>query len=130
MKFTKFTKLTLGFLSFTSVLAVVPFGVTSAMAQCLQADVSVQYNISGSQQPTKRSNDVVMESEGRCTGNASVTRGVQGNVGGNGQVEQYRQVRHRQTGGGNNATGIDGSTVQMRSNVGIDVYNPADNFHP
>jgi hypothetical protein len=98
----------------------------SAIAQCVQADVSVQYNISGSRQPTNRTNDVDMQSDPGCVGNTSVTTGIQGNVGGNGPVEQHRQVRHRQTGG--NPYGLPGNTVQIKSNVGVDVYNPADNI--
>jgi hypothetical protein len=100
----------------------------STLAQCLQGDVSLQYNISGSQQPTRRTNDVVMESDRGCTGNRSVTTGVQGNIGGTEPVEQHRRVRHEQRGGQGNKTGVNGSTVQIRSNVGVDVYNPADNF--
>ena len=57
-----------------------------AMAQCVQADVSVQYNISGSREPTERDNDVDLQSEADCRGNASVTTGVQGNIGGNDRV--------------------------------------------
>lgn len=121
----KLTGFTLGLLSFSSVLTLESVLTSPATAQCVQADVSVQYNVSGSKQPTKRSNDVVMESNESCTGNTSVTRGVQGNVGGNGQVEQHRQVRHRQQGNRTNSTGSNGSTVQIRSNVGVDVYNPA-----
>lgn len=112
----------LSFLGFTAYLS------HSATAQCVQTDVSVQYNISGSREPTRRSNDVVMESDGSCRGNASVTTGVQGNVGGNGPVEQHRQVYHRQQGSTNNPTGVNPSTVQIKTNVGIDVYNPADNL--
>ena len=66
-----------------------------------------------------------MQSNGDCRGNTSVTTGVQGNVGGNGPVRQDRKVRHRFEGGD---TGDGGSTVQIRSNPQIDVYNPADNL--
>jgi hypothetical protein len=111
-----------GFMALSSVLPKV------ATAQCVQADVSVQYNISGSKQPTKRSNDVIMESNPTCTGNASVTTGVQGNIGGEEPVEQHRQVYQRQTGGNGNGTGINGPTVQIRTNAPIDVYNAADKF--
>ncbi len=100
----------------------------SANAQCVQADVSLQYNISGSREPTERSNNVVMESEPGCTGNTSITTGVQGNIGGTNRVEQHRQVRHVQKGSRGNPTGVNGSTVQIRSNVGVDVYNPAARF--
>ena len=125
----KLTGLAIGLLSFSSLLTVESVFTDSVAAQCVQADVSVQYNISGSKKPTKRSNDVVMESEGSCTGNASVTTGVQGNIGGNGRVEQHRRVRHRQRRGDSKGSGINGSTVQTRTNVGIDVYNPADNLN-
>jgi hypothetical protein len=117
------TKLFIGLLTFLAMGHYSP-----VQAQCLQSDVSLQYNISGSQQPTQRTNDVVMESDRGCTGNRSVTTGVQGNVGGTNPVEQHRRVRHEQKGGQGNRTGVNGSNVQIRSNVGVDVYNPADNF--
>ncbi|RMF27411.1 MAG: hypothetical protein D6756_01970 [Cyanobacteria bacterium J083] len=94
--------------------------------QCLQADVSVQYNISGSRRPAERRNDVTMESEPNCQGNVSVTTGVQGNVGGRGKVIQNRRVHHRHRNSNPDSTG--GSTLKIINNVGIDVYNPADNL--
>ncbi|ACK66312.1 hypothetical protein PCC8801_2293 [Rippkaea orientalis PCC 8801] len=97
-------------------------------AQCIQGDVSIQYNISGSQKPTTRTNDVVMEKNPKCSGNSSITTGVQGNRGGKTPVEQHRRVHQVQTGGQGNPTGIDGSTVQIRSNVQVDVDNPTDRF--
>ncbi|MGK7953362.1 MAG: hypothetical protein AB4368_32400 [Xenococcaceae cyanobacterium] len=119
----KFNRVTLGLLSLMSFLGV--FAVTrSASAQCVQADVSVQYNISGSRQPAEQSNDVDFDSNGRCRGNASITTGVQGNEGGTGRVIQRRVVRHRFT--GDNDDRSDGSTIQIQSNPTIDVYNAAD----
>lgn len=119
----KFNRITLGLLSLISFLGV--FSLTSsAEAQCVQADISVQYNISGSRQPTQRSNDVDFGSRGNCRGNASVTTGVQGNEGGTGRVTQRRVVRHRSMGSGNDGSG--GSTIQIKSNPAIDVYNAAD----
>lgn len=119
----KFNRLTLGLLSLISFLGV--FTITrSAAAQCVQADISVQYNISGSRQPTERNNDVDFGSSGNCRGNASVTTGVQGNEGGRGRVTQRRVVRHRFTGDGDDRAG--GSTIQIKSNPTIDVYNAAD----
>lgn len=98
-----------------------------ALAQCVQADVSVQYNISGSRTPTQRHNDVNLQSHDACQGNASVTTGVQGNEGGTGRVRQSRVVRHRVNNGDvKNNSG--GSTVQIISNPAIDVYNAADNL--
>lgn len=122
----QFKALTLGFLATSSFLTIGSFVSDSAVAQCVQADVSVQYNISGSKEPTDRSNDVDMESDPSCRGNASVTRGVQGNIGGDGPVRQHRTVRHRQQSIGDSDEGNGGSTVQIRSNPGIDVYNPAE----
>lgn len=96
----------------------------NAIAQCVQADVSVQYNISGSHQPTERHNQVEMQSPASCQGNVSVTTGVQGNEGGTGKVVQNRVVRHRFEDNPHSSSG--GSTVQIRSNPAIDVYNAAE----
>jgi hypothetical protein len=115
----------LSLLSFSSFLILGSSVKNSATAQCVQADVGIQYNISGSEEPTERSNDVDMQSNGSCRGNASVTTGVQGNVGGTAPVRQERTVRHRFE-GSDNDTESGGSTVQIRSNPQIDVYNPAD----
>lgn len=125
----KFPLLAVGWLSCSVLLTFPPSLTDSASAQCVQADVSVQYNISGSKLPTDRSNNVDMQSQRPCSGNASVTTGVQGNEGGRGRVTQRREVRHRTEGGSDNGTGVSGSTVSVKSNVGIDVYNPADNFN-
>ncbi|HEY9700934.1 MAG TPA: hypothetical protein V6C58_00715, partial [Allocoleopsis sp.] len=71
-----------GLLSIATILSLTTILTKSAVAQCVQADVSVQYNISGSRRPTIRSNDVQMQSDGNCNGNAIVTTTVQGNEGG------------------------------------------------
>ena len=101
----------------------------AAVAQCVRADVSVQYNISGSKQPTERTNDVELGGANACRGNASVTTGVQGNVGGRGRVRQTRVVRHRQENPDSNYEHYPNSTVEVQSNPAIDVYNPADNLN-
>ena len=124
----KLPLLAVGLLS-CSVLLILSSLTDSASAQCVQADVSVQYNISGSKLPTDRSNDVDMQSQRPCSGNASVTTGVQGNEGGRGRVTQRREVRHRIEGGSDNGTGVSVPTVSVKSNAGIDVYNPADNLN-
>ena len=113
-----------GFLSLISGLS------HPAIAQCVQADVAIQYNISGSKEPTERSNDVDFQTYDNCRGNVSVTTSVQGNEGGNGRVRQTRTVRHRFT---NSESESDsdrsgGSTIQIQSNPTIDVYNAADNL--
>jgi hypothetical protein len=121
--------LTLSFLTVSGLVAIAAVNTAPASAKCVQADVSVQYNISGSKKPTDRSNDVAMESDPNCRGNASVTTGVQGNVGGDGEVRQHRTVRHEQRNNNrDNSDGDGNSTVQIRSNPGIDVYNPAEKW--
>lgn len=120
----KLRKLALGVLYCSSFLTVTSFVSNSASAQCVQADVAVQYNISGSRRRTDRRNDVAMESNGPCRGNANVTKGVQGNVGGRGQVRQHRQVRNRISGSHNGGM----KPVQIKTGVEVDVYNPADNW--
>jgi hypothetical protein len=124
----KIPLLVVGLLSCSALLTLPPSLTDSASAQCVQADVSVQYNISGSKLPTNRSNDVDLQSQRPCSGNASITTGVQGNEGGRGQVTQRREVRHRTEGGSDNGTGVSVPTVSVKSNVGIDVYNPTDNL--
>ena len=103
------------------------FLLTSAKAQCVQGDMSVQYSISGSQKPTQRSNDVTMESDPNCRGNSSVTTGVQGHIGPN-ATEQNRRVNNIQQGSDKHPQIPNGRTVQIRSNVQVDVDNPIDRF--
>ncbi|MFM7571724.1 MAG: hypothetical protein ACKO4S_01085 [Snowella sp.] len=103
-------------------------GTFPAIAQCVQGDTSVQYNISGSRQKTQRTNNVKMESDPNCTGNASITRSVQGNIGGTNSVEQNREVEQIQRGGKGNRSGVSGSTVKIRSEVTVDVHNSADYY--
>jgi hypothetical protein len=119
----KLIQSTLALTSLSSCLLVSP----PLLAQCVQADIAVQYNISGSHIPTERHNDVDLQSEDACQGNASVTTGVQGNEGGTGKVRQSRIVRHRFSGDRKN-NNTDGSTVQIISNPAIDVYNAADDL--
>jgi hypothetical protein len=111
-----------------SILGIVPGISPPAIAQCVQADVSVQYNISGSKEPTDRTNDVDFQSHPNCSGNVSVTTGVQGNEGGNGRVTQTRIVRHRFEDNQTTSDRSNNSTIQIQSNPTIDVYNAADNL--
>lgn len=122
----RFSLLAVGLLSCSSFLGLAL--TKSVSAQCVQADVSFQYNISGSRQPTERTNDVNFESNKRCSGNANVTTNVQGNEGGTGKVRQNRTVTNRIEPGNPSGTGINGNTVQIRVNPTVDVYNPVDNL--
>jgi hypothetical protein len=117
----KLATLALGLFSISSVLTLAPINTNSVQAQCVQADIAVGYNISGSKQPTQRTNNVDMQSQGGCTGNSSVNVGVQGNVGGTGKVIQNRNSSHKFSGGSGN-----GSTVKIKVNPTVDVYNAAD----
>ena len=58
--------LTVGLLSICGLWGIESLFSSSVTAQCIQADVSVQYNISGSQEPTDRTNDVDFQSHGSC----------------------------------------------------------------
>lgn len=118
--------LTIGLLSFLTMETIAIVGTSPAQAQCIQADISMQYNISGSKEPTRRTNAVDMQSNEGCSGNVSVTKGVQGNIGGTEPVEQNRTVRHRQQGGNGNPSGVNVPTVQIKTNATADVYNAAD----
>ena len=66
---------------------------SSASAQCVASDVSVQVSISGSKEPATQRSDVQMNALGPCTGNVSHTSGVQTRVGGetslDGKLEEF-----------------------------------------
>lgn len=123
----KLQELTWGLLSISSLFGI-NWLASPAIAQCVQADVSVQYNISGATEPTERTNDVDFKSTSACRGNVSVTTGVQGNVGGNGTIRQTRVVRHRSSNPEDSNRYPSGQTIQIKSNPAIDVYNAADNL--
>ena len=110
------------------LFSLTALGTFPAIAQCVQGDASVQYNISGSEQKTRRTNNVKMESDPNCTGNSSITRSVQGNIGGKNSVEQNREVEQIQRGGKGNRSGVSGSTVKIRSEATVDVRNSADYY--
>lgn len=121
----KVSLLALSLLSFSTALAFESFSNNSARAQCVQFDQGIQISVSGSG-PAQRSNNVEMQSEGRCVGNTIVTTGEQIHVG-PGRAVQERNVR--QTIRGTNKNGIAGGrTIQIRVNPTIDVNNPADRY--
>lgn len=122
MNLTQFLFQFFGFLMISNSLFM-----TAIQAQCVQGDVSIQYSISGSKKPSQRTNDVRMESEPGCRGNSSITTGVQGHIGPS-SAEQNRRIRQIQSGSQKDLTGINGLTVQIRSNVEADIDNPVDRF--
>ena len=121
-------RLTIGLLSLCSLWIIESLFSFSATAQCIQADIGVQYNISGSIEPTERINDVDFQSHGVCRSNVSVTTGVQGNEGGTGRVRQSRIVRHRFENQNTSVNDSGSSPIQIKSNPTIDVYNAAENL--
>jgi hypothetical protein len=98
----------LGLLSLTTLAALVSLPVSHASAQCIMNDMNIQMTISGSRQPTKRTNNVTQGSSGNCSGNVVNSTNVQTN------------------GGGGNPSGVNVPPVKLRQNVQIDVYNAAD----
>ena len=112
-------------LAFSSCLTLAPASTPSASA-CVMTDVAPQVTISGSRQPTERSNNVNMQSEGPCEGNSITTTGVQVQEGGTKPAVQRREVNHVINGGSDNGTGVSGPTVRVRVNPTADVFNPAD----
>lgn len=106
--------------------------VRPAIAKCVQADIGVQYNVSGSRVPARQSNDIKFEGSGRCVGNTNVTTGVQGNVGGTAPVIQRRRVRQRFEGDRRSdrrdRRRRDSDFIRIKVNPQIDVYNPAEKY--
>lgn len=119
--------LRLGLLCVPAIIGAGSAFAPSASAQCVMADVSIQYNINGSRRPAEQTNNVTQESSGSCRGNTAVTTSVQGNVGGRGRVTQRRESRQRFQGSND---GRGGKTVKVPVSVQVDVYNAADNFLP
>lgn len=103
--------------------ALVSF-VPGASAQCVVADVAIQAAIHGGDQPAEQVNDVAIDAAGPCVGNTSVSTSRQVQVGGTGEVRQYRQSRHQIR--GSDRAGRGGPTVAVPVEVQVDVYNPAD----
>ncbi len=123
----KFALVAMGFLSISAVLNIVPSADTTASAQCVIADVSVQAAINGSQKPARQTNQVDMAADRSCVGNSSVSTSTQVQVGGTGEVVQQRRSRHRLSGGSNPyGASVNGPTVAVPVQVQVNVDNPAD----
>jgi hypothetical protein len=101
--------------------------VSPLLAQCIQADIGVQADVSEGKANQTYNRDAYKE--GPCTGNANITTGTQINVTGSG-VNQHREVEQRTTGGKLNRSGIEGPHIQPGVNVQIDADNVADGYEP
>lgn len=113
-------------LLFSAGLTLASASTPSASAQCVMTDVGPQVTVSGSRQPTERSNNVNMQSQGPCTGNSITTTGEQLQQGGTNRAVQRREVNQQMQGGSDSGTGVSGPTVRVRVNPTADVFNPAD----
>lgn len=108
------------------------YSAPEASAQCVVADVSIQAAIHGGDRPAEQVNDVVIEADGPCTGNTSVSTSRQVQVGGTGDVRQVRQSRHQihssepSSGRSSEPSDQGGPTVAVPVDVQVDVYNPAE----
>lgn len=90
------------------------------------SDINFQSSINGSRKPTDRTNDVSQGSTGNCVGNSVNTTNVQHNVGGTDRATQHRQSTQQINGGNSSPTGTSIKPVKVKTNVQIDVDNPAD----
>ena len=99
---------------------------TNVSAQCAIINTSVQANVSGSRTPASQTNSSDMRSKGPCTGTVNRTHTTQTNVGDNRRSIQSITDEQEIKPGSKNPSGVDGTTVKLRANPTIDVYNPAD----
>jgi hypothetical protein len=117
--------LSIGLLTLPALCAAILFA-PNAQAQCIMNDTNLQVSISGSKQPTNRTNNVRQGSTGNCVGNTVNTTNVQTNVGGTDRATQNRQSNQQLNGSNSNPTGVNLAPAKFRQNVQVDVYNPAD----
>jgi hypothetical protein len=124
MKFSFLPIWLLSAATFSTLMTTVP--IRPATAQCVMNDSNIQVNISGSRQPTKRTNNVSQGSTGGCVGNTINTTNVQSSTGGTDPVTQNRSSNQQLNGSNNSPIGINMAPAKFKQNVQVDVYNPAD----
>ena len=88
-------------------------------------DTFIGVSINGSRKPTDRRNNVSQNSSGGCVGNTINTTSVQVQTGGTTPVRQIRNVNQTINGSNDSPTGVNLSPVKTRTNVGVNVFNPA-----
>jgi hypothetical protein len=121
----KFTSLSLGIAAIATCSTFAALPAHRVSAQCVMNDISIGVAINGSSTPTNRQSRVTQNSNGGCVGNTVNTTGVQVQTGGTSPVTQTRTVNQTINGKNNSPTGVNLSPVKTRTNVGVDVYNPA-----
>jgi hypothetical protein len=115
----------LGLISATlSAFAGLP--VPQASAQCVMNDTNIQLSMNGSGKRAEQSNDVKQASTGGCVGNTVNTTNVQTQTGGTDRAIQRRQSTQQLNGSNDSPTGINMDPVKVKTNVQVDVDNPAD----
>jgi protein-disulfide isomerase len=117
--------LSLGLISATlSVLAALP--VPQASAQCVMNDTNIQLSMNGSGKKADQSNEVTQASSGGCVGNTVNSTNVQTQTGGTERATQRRQSHQQLNGSNDSPTGINMDPVKVKTNVQVNVDNPAD----
>ncbi|WP_373540697.1 hypothetical protein [Chamaesiphon sp.] len=116
----------IGLLSLATLAALVALPVPHVSAQCVMSDINFQSSINGSGKPTNRTNDVKQGSTGGCVGNSVNTTNVQSQTGGTDRATQRRQSTQQINGSNNSPTGVNLDPVKIKTNVQVDVDNPAD----
>ena len=115
----------LGLISATlSAFAGLP--VPQASAQCVMNDTNIQLSMNGSGRRAEQSNDVKQASNGGCVGNTVNTTNVQTQTGGTDRAIQRRQSTQQLNGSNDSPTGINLDPVKVKTNVQVNVDNPAD----
>ncbi len=115
-----------GLLSLATLAALVALPVPPASAQCVESDINFQSSINGSRKPTDRTNNVNQGSTGGCVGNTINTTNVQSQTGGTDRATQHRQSNQQINGSNHSPTGINMPPVKIKTNVQVNVDNPAD----
>lgn len=121
----KFTSLSLGLATLATCSTFVAFPTQQVSAQCVMNDTFIGVSINGSRKPTDRRNNVSQNSSGGCVGNTINTTSVQVQTGGTTPVRQIRNVNQTINGSNDSPTGVNLSPVKTRTNVGVNVFNPA-----
>lgn len=122
----KSASLSVGLLSLATLSILTTLPVPHASAQCVMSDINFQSSIDGSRQPAIQTNDVQQGSTGGCVGNTVNTTNVQSQTGGTERTTQRRQSIQQINGSSNSPTGINMEPVKIKTNVQIQVDNPAD----
>jgi hypothetical protein len=112
--------------SLATLAALVAFPVLQASAQCVASDINFQSSINGSGKPTDRTNNVNQGSTGGCVGNTVNTTNVQSQTGGTDRATQRRQSTQQINGSSHSPAGSGQEPVKIKTNVQVNVDNPAD----